>query len=369
MKIHVMSGWDVPTTSIAGSGSNLVRGPIPNTMFEIMATSSDEFITAQTTALGWLMAYTTVTNTNYGNNRNRIHGNVKTASPSIGPASNLFHGIRYSVASVSPDTQVLSYMNTYDAGGANALTVFSKTDLPGYALNKQYYLEHQLDFVNGVVNRWVDSKALAPLPMPTFMLTAVSAAPAGQELWLALGALLSSNVPSGTPCYWSWRDMYYIEWEAGEKPQPLGPVVIDKLPIANVAAPAWTTVNPATGTVLDALKKGYSNPSTAINTNYVLNDEPMSQAAITYDASAIPLNANIKAVNVKTRGVQWTTTPYGKVGVSLTAGGVETSDVDVTYGGAQIFVDKVFGSDKNPSGQAWTQPLLAGLTVKVKPKV
>lgn len=369
MKIHAMSGWDVPTTSIGGSGSNSARGAIPNTMFEILAVSGDEFITAQTTALGWLMVYTTVTANNWGNNRNRIHGNVKTAIPSIGPTSNLFHGIRYSVASVSPDTQVLSYMNSYDAAGTTALTVFSKTDLPAYALNKEYYLEHQLDFVNGVVNRWVNSKALAPLPMPDFMKTAVSATPAGQELWLALGALLSSSVPLGTPCYWSWRDMYYIEWEAGEKPQPLGPVAIDKLPIANVAAPAWTTVNPATGTVLDALKKGYSNPSTAINTNYVLNDEPMSQAAITYDASAIPLNAIVRGVNVKTRGVQWTAAPYGKVGVSLTAGGVETADVDITYGITQIFVDKVFGADKNPSGQAWTQPLLAGLTVKVKPKV
>lgn len=366
MKIHLMSGWDFPTTSIGGSGSTIARGAIPNTMFEIMAVSGDEFITATVTALGWMSVYTTVVATNWGNNRNRIHGNLKTAIPSIGPTSNLFHGIRYSVASVSPDSQVLSYMSSYDGGD---LVVFSKTDLPGYAVNKEYYLEHQLDFVNGVVNRWVDSKPLTSLPIPAALKTAVSATPGASEIWLALGSIYSSAVPQGTPCYWSWRDMYYIEWEAGEKPQPLGPVVINKLPIANVAAPAWTTVNPPSGTVLDALKKGYSNPSNPIGTGYVLNDEPMSQAAITYDASAIPLNAKIKGVSVKSRGVQWTVTPYGKVGVSLTAGGVETPDVDTTYGGTQVFVEKMFSSDKNPSGQSWTQPLLAELTVKVKPKV
>lgn len=369
MKIHVMSGWDLPTTSIGGSGAGAVRGPIPNTMFEIMASNNDEFITATTTALGWLSVYTTVVSTNWGNWRNRIAGSLKAAIPSIGPTSNLFHGIRYSVASVSPDSQVISYMNSYDAGGVNSTVVFSKTDLPGYALNKEYYLEHQLDFANNVINRWVDGKKLSPVPMEAFMKTAVSATPGTQEIWLALGALVSSNVSVGNPCYWSWRDMYYIEWEAGETPQPLGPVVINKLPIAAVDANGWAPVNPASGTTLAAMQRGYSNPSSGITTPLVLSAEALTPAVITYDASAIPLNAKIRGVNVKTRGVQWTAAPIGKVGVSLTVGGVETSDVDVIYGVTQSFTDRVFITDKNPSGQAWTQPNLAGLTVKVKPKV
>lgn len=362
MKIHLMSGWDFPTTSIGGSGSSIARGAIPNTMFEIMAVSGDEFITATVTALGWMSVYTTVVAGNWGNNRNRIHGNLKTAIPSIGPTSNLFHGIRYSVASVSPDSQVLSYMSSYDAGD---LVVFSKTDLPGYAVNKEYYLEHQLDFVNGVVNRWVDSKPLASLPIPAALKTAVSATPGASEIWLALGSLYSSAVPQGSPCYWSWRDMYYIEWEAGEKPQPLGPVVINKLPVSAVGAPAWT---PSTGTPTSVLKLGYSNPTNGLTVQTVTTDDAMAQGSITYDASSIPLNAKVKGVAVKGRTAV-TVNATANMGVSLTAGGAETADANTAMVATQTFYDRMYSSDKNPSGQAWTQPNLAELTVKVKPKV
>lgn len=371
MKIHAMSGWDFPTTTIGGSGASSGRGPIPNTMFEIFATNGDEVISAQVDANGWLRQTTTIVATNWGNWRNRIGGNLKTAIPTIGPTSNLFHGIRHKVIAVSPDTQLVSYMNSFDAGGTNALTVFSKSDLPGYALTnpvKEYYLEHQLDFVNSVVNRWVDGKALTPLPMPAFMPTAVSAVPAGQELWLALGALVSSNVSQGTPAYHCWRDMYYVEYEAGEKPQPLGSVIIDKLPIAAVDASAWAPTNPAAGTVTSALKTGYSNPSSGVTTPLVISDAAMSPAAITYDATSIPLNAKVKAVCVKERGVV-TAATTGNLGVSLTVGGVETADVNIAHNATQAYFDKVYSSDKNPSGQPWTQPNLAGLTVKAKPKV
>mgnify|MGYP001564586621 CR=1 FL=1 len=364
MKIYGMYGWDFPTAGAQGpSGFNTVLTPIPNTPFSGCAQGIDTQIGWTVDVNGWFVYNTyrngTVTGGPY---RHRMMADWKTVVPNMSATSNIFVGCRFQVTGLhnAPEVMALS-----PANDGLTITLFLTTDLPAYAINKAYYLEYQLDFANSKINRWVNGSKLSSITMQAWMLTAVSATPAGNSIWHNVGANGAYNIGNGERHQFSIRDMYVIEWDVGEVAQPLGAQTVTKLAITNVAAATWT---PSTGTATSVLKTGYSNPSTPVALPTLTTDDAMTPASITYDASAIPLGAVINGVLVKGRSAV-TVNATGNLGVSLTVGGIESPDTTTPMVAAQTWYDRIFAAPKTPAGNPWYQPNLAGLTVKLKPKV
>jgi len=359
MKIHAVYGWDFPATGASGAGSTR----LPNGPWQAYTSNAETTTSVSTSASGVVSMSIVARQYNFGNYRFKIQADLKEMVANLSPTSNLYIGLSLTVGAGFTGSNLFGLTSDVDMG--NALALLSTGIIPGFVINKAYFFECNLDFAAGVIRRRLDGKALPSVTMPAWMLTAVGATPGSTSVFTAIGAIqVNYSIQNGETHFFSWSDFYCVEWESGEVPQFLGPVKVAKVPIAAVAAPAWT---PSTGTPTSVLQTGY-RPNIAITAPTVTSDDPMSQAAITFDTSSLPQGIALLGVAVKGRSAV-SAAATGKLGVSLTSGGVETPDTDVAMVAAQTFYDRMYSSSKSPAGLAWTLPSLAGLTVKAKPKV
>lgn len=328
-----------------------------------MMTNSGTNFNVTRGADGWTTMLLGANQYNFGNYRFRMAADIKEIAPVVSPTSSLWFGVRVKAGALYTGQTVVTLSSAVDIN--NLVNLVLTTELPAYAIGKSYYVEFNLNFATNTINRRVDGKPLAPLTMPAWMATAVSAAPAGTSVYVGLGASTSYSIQQGESHYFYWRDFYCVEWEAGELPQFLGPQVVEKIPVLAAVATGWVA---STGDATSVLKTGYSNPSTPIGAPTLTTDDGMTPASITYNASVIPQNAVINGVLVKGRSAV-SVNATGNLGVSLTVGGVEAPDVTTPMVAAQTWYDRMLYAPKTPSGQPWYQPNLAGLTVKLKPKV
>lgn len=363
MKIHAVYGYDLPATGVSGNFNSSITTRFPNGPWQSMMSNSECTMTMSASALGVVSMSLVARQYNFGNYRFKINGDLKEMVPNLGPSSNLYIGVSLTAGTGYNGSVLFGLTSDTDLGNQTYLLPTSL--IPGFVLNKAYFFECNLNFATGTIKRRLDGKPLADLVMPAWMTTAVSATPGGLSVFLAMGSVGGSyNIQNGETHYFSWSDFYCVEWESGELSQFLGPVKVAKVPVAAVAAPNWT---PSTGTPTSVLKTGYL-PNIAITAPTVTTDDAMSPGSITYDTSALPQNAVIAGVLVRGRSAVSAATT-GKLGVALSVSGVDTADTDVAMVAAQTFYDRMYSSDKTPAGLAWTLPSLAGLTVKVKPKV
>lgn len=364
MKIHAMYGLDLPTTNATGSGNSALVSRLPNGPWQTMMTNSECSLAVSVFTDNWMRLALSAGTPNFGNYRFRIAADIKEMIPSVTPTSKFYFGVRVKPSTGFSGPNVVSLSSAVDV--SNLLSLFATTDLPSYALDKSYYLEFSLDFATNTISRRVDGKPISSMTMPAWMATAVSATPGGTSVYVGLGAGQTNySISQGQTHLFYWRDFYCVEWEAGELAQFLGPQVVEKLPVDTVTSTNWVA---STGTPTSVLKTGYSNPSTAISAPTLTTDDPMTPASITYNASAIPNNSVINGVLVKGRSAV-SVNATANLGVSLSVGGVESPDANTAMVAAQTWYDRMIYLTKTPSGNPWYQPNLAGLTVKLKPKV
>lgn len=363
MKIYGMYGVDVPSGSATGQSSNNgLRTNIPNGPWETSIGSTETALSWSAVGGSFIMSLRAF-QYNFGNYRFRIHADLRNMNVPLSPTSNIFLGARVAAGAGFTGSQLFGLSYNYDISGNVPLAL--RTELPAFALNKSYYVEANLDFAANKIYRRVDGKPIATIEMPAWMATAVSTTPGGMSVWVSLGSSDSYSIQTNETHSFTWSDFYCIEWEAGELPQFLGPQVIRKVPVDTVTAAAWTA---STGTPTSVLKTGYSEPSAAVTAVSLTTDDPMTPGSITYNASAIPVNAVINGVTIKGRSAV-TAATTGNFGVSATVSAVETADAITPMVAAQTWYDKMLVLTKTPAGLPWTQPSLAGLTVKAKPKV
>lgn len=362
MKIHAMYGFDVPATGASGNGNSVGYTRFPNGPWQTMLPNSETSLAVQTWTDGWVRMALTAGAYNFGNYRLRMSADIKEMVPAVGPTSNLWFGVRVKAGTGFTGTGLVNLSSAIDI---NNLVALANNDIPGWAIDKSYYVEFNLNFATNTIKRRVDGKPLADLAMPAWMATAVSATPGGTSVYVGIGHTFSYSIQQGQTHYFWWRDFYCVEWEAGELAQFLGPQVVEKVTIDAVAATGWVA---STGTATSVLKTGYSNPSTPIASPTLTTDDAMTPAAVTYTAALIPANAAINGVLLKGRSAV-TVNATGNLGVSLTVGGTETADANTAMVAAQTFYDRLTYLTKTPAGLPWTQQALAGLTVKIKPKV
>lgn len=361
MKIHAMYGLDLPS---GGASGGPLATRLPNGPWQTYVTNGETTTSWTMDVAGWVMLSCLAGAYNNGNYRFKISADLKEIVPTLSPTSNLYIGKRLKTGQLYSGSNVFGVSSNNDVN--NNVIIFSTSDLPAYAIGKSYYLETNLNFATSTINRRVDGKLLTPIAMPAWMATAVSATPGGTSVFLGIGWNGTSySIQNGETHKLYWRDFYCIEWEAGEVVQFLGPQVVEKIPANAAVATGWVA---SVGDATSVLKTGYSNPSTAIGAPTLTTDDPMTPASITYDASVIPQNAVINGVVVKGRSAV-SVNATANLGVSLTVGGVETADTTTPMVAAQTWYDKMFTAFKTPAGQPWYQPNLAGLTVKLKPKV
>ena len=363
MKIHAMYGVDFPNTSASGAGPLApLRTPIPNGPWEVYH-SNTEVSASYNSTDGWFNCSMLFGTYNFGGYRFKVSANLKSVVADLSPTSNLYFGWRFKTVTKYDQTTIAALHSDQDV--ANVTQLFAKTDLPAYAIAKTYYLELNLNFATQRIERRVNGLPLVSLAMPAWMLTAVGASPGGTSVYLGIGAPNVTTFVQGETQAFSFRDVYCVEWEAGELAQYLGPQVVEKVAINAATATGWVA---STGTATSVLKTGYSNPSTPVGAPTLTSDDAMTPASITYTATAIPQNAIVNGVVVKGRSAV-SVNATGNLGVSLTVGGTETADVTTSMVAAQTWYDRLVASTKTPGGLPWTQASLAALTVKAKPKV
>lgn len=362
MKIHAIYGYDLPATSVSGNSNSSITTRYPNGPWMSMMSNSETTMTVSASAAGVVSMSTVARQYNFGNYRFKMNADLKEMVPALTPASNLFIGVNLTPGTGYNGSHLFGLTSDTDLGNSTALLFVN--EIPGYVVNKSYLFECNLDFPNQVIRRRLNGKPLSTIAMPAWMVTAVSATPGALSVFVAIGHLGGYSIQNGETHFFQWSDFCCVEWEAGEVAQFLGPVKVAKVPINAVAAPNWT---PSTGNPTSVLKTGYL-PNVAISAPTVTTDDAMSPGSITYDTSALPQNAVIAGVLVRGRSAVSAATT-GKLGIALSVSGVDTTDTDVAMVAAQTFYDRMYSSDKTPAGLAWTLPSLAGLTVKVKPKV
>lgn len=363
MKIHAMYGLDLPNTGASGSGNSSLVTRLPNGPWQTMLTNSETSLACGTQPDGWMRMLLTAGQYNFGNYRFRMAADIKEMVPVVGPTSNLWFGVRVKPSTGWQGTGLVNLSSAVDI--SNAVDIVSQTQIPGWVLDKAYYIEFNLNFATNTIKRRVEGKPLPDMAMPAWMATAVSATPGGTSVYVGIGHNSSYSIQQGQTHYFYWRDFYCVEWEAGELPQFLGPQVVEKIAVDTVTSTGWVA---STGTPTSVLKTGYSNPSTPIASPTLTTDDAMTPASITYNASVIPQNAVVNGVLLKGRSAVSVNTT-GNLGVSLTVGGVETPDVTTPMVAAQTWYDRMFTAPKTPGGLPWYQPNLANLIVKLKPKV
>lgn len=363
MKIHAVYGYDLPSTSVSGNSNSSITTRFPNGPWQSMMSNSECTMTMSASAAGVVSMSIVAGAYNFGNYRFKINGNIKEMVPVVGPTSNLYFGVSLTAGTGFTGSTLCGLTSDTDLGNVTLLLTTSL--IPGFAIGTAYYFEFNLNFATNTINRRLNGKPLPPIAMPAWMATAVSATPGGLSVYVAMGAIQSGySIQQGQTHGFSWKDFYCVEWEAGELPQFLGAVKVAKVPAAAVSASAWTA---STGTPTSVIKSGYL-PNIPITAPTLTTDDPMTPGSITYDASALPQNAVIAGVLVRGRSAV-TAAATGNLGIALSVAGVDTPDTNVAMVAAQTFYDRMYSSDKTPAGLAWTLPSLAGLTVKVKPKV
>jgi len=364
MKVHAMYGLDLPTTNASGAGALApLQTRFPNGPWQTYIVNTEINLAVSIFTDKWVRMDVSAGQYNYGNYRFRMSADIKEMVPSVGPTSNLWFGVRVKPSSTYTGNGLVHLTSVIEI--TNMFDIVTKADIPGFVFDKPYYVEFNLNFATNTVKRRVDGKPLSDLIMPAWMATAVSASPGGTSVCVGIGHNAQYNITQGQTHTFFWRDFFCVEWESGELAQFLGPQIVEKVPVSAVSAPTWTA---SAGDATSVLKTGYSNPSTGIATPTLTTDDAMTPASITYNASAIPQNAVINGVHVKGRSAV-TAATTGNLGVSLTVGGVETPDATTPMVAAQTFYDRIFSAPKTPAGNPWYQPNLAGLTVKLKPKV
>jgi hypothetical protein len=365
MKIHALYGLEMPPAGVSGAGTvTALNNLLPNGPFQIYASNTEATTTWALQTDGWMLCSLNVGTVNYGSFRFKANVNVKDMVRDLSASSNIYIGLRMKFGTVFTGTTILGMCS--DTDQANLVAVISTANLPAYAANKSYFLEVNLNYTTGMINRRVDGVVAPAIAMPAWMLTAVSATPGALLTMFSFGGIGTNySASQGQVHTYSWRDFHCVEWESGEVAQFLGSQTVVKVPVAAVAATVWT---PSTGDVSSVFKKGYANPTSPLATPTATTDAAMTAGSITYDASVIPLNTKILGVLVKGRSAV-TGATTGHLGISATVGGTESADVDTTMVAAQTWYDRMLSLTKTPAGLAWTQPAIAGLTIKVKPKV
>lgn len=361
MKIHALYGFDFPALDATGAGrtaglvTRFANGPwmtnVGNTEITFRASTNAGAMACQVTAGTY----------NYGNYRCKVSASIKEMVASITPTSNLWFGLRVSFATGYTATSFAGIASDTDI--SNGVTLLQRSDVAGFAIPFVGHLEFNLNFSTNTINRRLNGLPLSPIPMPAWMGTAVSATPGAFGLYVVVGAMAPYSITQGQTHTFSFRDFFCVEWEAGETQQFLGPWTVDKLVVDTAVANTWT---PSTGTPVTVLKTQYSGGS--LTTPTVTSDDAMTPASITYLASAIPNNVKIAGVLVKGRAAV-TVATTGNMGISATVSGTESADTVTPMVAAQTFYDRLWSSDKSPTGLVWNQPSLAALTIKAKPKV
>jgi len=365
MKIHALYGLELPIGSASGASQTAgLNTRIPNGPFQLYSSNFETTTTWSLQTDGWMLMSIAAGTYNYGNYRFKLNVNIKDMVQTLSASSNIYMGIRMKFGTGFAGVNVLALTSDYELG--NLVAIITKANLPNFVTNKSYFLEVNLNYTTGLINRRIDGVALSPIAMPTWMATAVGATPGALGTFLVFGAANGSySITQSQTHTYSWRDFHCIEWEAGEVAQFLGDQVVAKVPVAAVVAATWT---PSTGDVSSVFKKGYANPNTPVSAPTATTDAAMTPGSITYDASTIPLNTKILGVLVKGRSAV-TAATSGHLGISATVNGTESADADTAMVAAQTWYDRMLSLTKTPAGLAWTQPGVAGLTIKVKPKV
>lgn len=361
MKIHALYGFDFPAVTLvglsatAGQVTRVANGP-----WQGMVSNTETTLRCQTNA-GWFMATLAAGAYNYGNYRLKVSASIKEMVPVVTPTSSLWFGMRLSFPTGFTGS-TLAFLAS-DSDTTDSLIMLQRSDIAGFALPFVGRLEYNLNFATNTIQRRLNGTPLSSVTMPAWMATAVSATPGTKGLYVGIGSNQSYSIQNGQSHTILFRDFFCVEWEAGETLQFLGPWIVDKLVVDVATAPTWT---PSTGTPTSALKTQYSGGS--LTTPTVTSDDAMTPASITYLASAIPNNVKIAGVLIKGRAAI-TAATTGNLGISATVGSTESADVVTPMIAAQTFYDRLWSSDKSPTGLVWNQPSLAALIIKAKPKV
>lgn len=361
MKIHALYGFDFPALVATGAGrttglvTRFANGPwmtsIGNTEITFRASTNTGYMSCQVTAGKY----------NYGNYRCKVSASIKDMVASITPTSNLWFGLRVSFATGYTATSFAGIASDTDI--SNGVTLLQRSDVAGFAIPFVGHLEFNLNFSTNTINRRLNGLPLSPITMPAWMATAVSATPGAFGLYVVVGSMSPYSIQEGQTHTFSFKDFYCVEWEAGETQQFLGPWTVDKLVVDTAVANTWT---PSADTPTSVLKTQYGGGS--LTTPTVTSDDAMTPASITYLASAIPNNVKIAGVLIKGRAAI-TAATTGNLGISATVGATESADTVTPMVAAQTFYDRLWSSDKSPTGLVWNQPSLAALIIKAKPKV
>ena len=361
MKVHALYGFDFPAVTLVGASTTsgqttrVANGPWMGTV------SNTECTLRCQTNSGWFTATLTAGAYNYGNYRLKVSASIKEMVAAITPTSSLWFGVQISFATGFTGA-VLAFVAS-DMDITDSLSLLQRSDVTGFALPFVGRLEFNLNFATNTIQRRLNGLPLPSITMPAWMATAVSTTPGTKGLFVGIGATTSYSIQQGQSHNFSFRDFFCVEWEAGETQQFLGPWTVDKLVVDAATAPTWT---PSTGTPTSVLKTQYNGGS--LTTPTVTSDDAMTPASISYLASAIPNNVKIAGVLIKGRAAVSAATT-GNLGISATVGSTESADVVTPMVAAQTFYDRLWSSDKSPTGLVWNQPSLAALVIKAKPKV
>lgn len=258
---------------------------------------------------------------------------------------------------------MVSFSNPAD--GTNVFNIFTVQELvtaiPNFiGTGQNQYLEFTFDGPAGVIHRWIDGVAIAPITITAAIYTLMSAAAGARLAWawprttIGIGGWLGPD--------WELKDLVFIEKTSANLADDnrLGPRVVSPVPLGSVDAP-WEA---SEGTPLSVFNTPPGTTLTSLNTPTVTTDELQTPAII--KLANTPLVGKIDALSITSIAVG--------VGGSVVAlkpvvkvGDGEKPGTTTALTPAWSYSSKLFMSSTTPAGTPWTAEALAALELSLAP--
>lgn len=285
----------------------------------------------------FLSDYTTITSSTYLYGGVRIKSKYGTTSATYGLVG--FY-----------DTRVVP-----NAAG-NVQAILTAADVQGgFAAGQEYYFEWAVDMVNQKFLRRLDGVRLPDIAFAA----GFNAAFLAQGMGICYGYTANINTAQRILWGYSIKDIYVGEKVAGETADWLGPRSVAPIAISEVTAP-WT---PTSGTILEAWNTPVTDAVSFTAPN-AATDAGGTEAAIKLQAPNIAGKIDAICINSIARRKA---ASLGGLGLTVehSNGNLGKPDVPLTTSFQQLQLGTF---PTAPGGGGWTKSLIAGVTVKVKPK-
>lgn len=277
--------------------------------------------------------------------------------------SRLFGGMRFrwrpldrsGRASIQP-TRLL---NLYQ--GSNSMGILPVTPAQ-FESGKEYYAEWEINGKDGRIRSWLDGEVMLDVAMPTWVVTAMGQAGSSYYLNLHHGQLPAIAMQYRENLTIDMRDGYIMEPETDDEARRLGPQKLVKLPISIESSPGWSASDG--GTVLNALTHSYA-VAADYDAPYAKPDASLGDMDIKLDATNV--KGTVNAFMLEMSGRRLTGAPGVIEAQQIKAGSVDATS-NFTLAPTTTHGKRLFLSQLQPNGSAWTKTALNALGIRLKPK-